>query len=161
MSNGKNRPSCFKSRKKSPSKSLKRHSAKYIWNKESYIYKYVKMLTSENLLESLIDQIKVTDIFDSLLFQWNSNQKCFQLKSKRMQGVYKVRLVISATYTLLVLLQIIWTWKNISIFVKLHSMFLFTGLLLFIYTHSVFCSKAELIVSYLNGMLIFEHQRKG
>lgn len=119
------------------------------------------MLTSENLLESLLQQMKVTDFFGSLLFQWNHNQNDFQLKSKRKQYVYKIRFLLSVIFTLLVFLQLIWTWKEISIFVKLHSLFNLCALLLFIYTHHVFNSKAALIASYLNGMLEFENRRKG
>ncbi len=136
-------------------------SLTFSWNIRYDHYISLKMLNSEKLLESLIDQIKVTDTFDSLLFKWNSEQKCFQLKSKTKQSVYKARLFISVLYAFFVFTQIFWTWNNISIFIKLHSMFLFSGLLMFIYTHCVFCSKAELIVSYLNGMLIFENQLKG
>lgn len=119
------------------------------------------MLKSDNLLQILIEQMKVTDIYGSLLFQWSSNLSCFILKSRIQQFVFKTRLSLTAIFTILVFLQLLYTWKNINIFVKLHTMFMLCALLIHIYTRTVFLSKAQQIVSYLNGMLVFENRRKG
>ncbi len=114
------------------------------------------MLSTDNILETLLELIKVTDSFGGLLFHWNCSQQIFQLKSKRKQLLYKVRFLITVIFTLLVLLQILLTWKATNVFVKLHSVFLFCSLLVFMCTHFVFCSNAQLIVAYLNGMLVME-----
>lgn len=119
------------------------------------------MLVSKNLLKSLISLLKSTDIFGSLLIEWNGKASGFQLKSKGEHCVYKARVLLSALYALLVMLQVIWTWENTSSFVKLHSVFMICGLQLNIYCHIVFCSKGQLIVSYLNGMLLFENHGIG
>lgn len=119
------------------------------------------MLLSENLLGSLIEQLRVTDILGSIPFQWNKTNKCFKLKSPGKLLIYKRRIWIGALFTFLIFLQIAWTWKTINIFVKLHCVFNFLALLMHIYTHHVFCSKADLIVSFLNQMISFEKRKNG
>ncbi len=119
------------------------------------------MLISENLLSSLKEHIKVTDIFGSLPFQYNNTEKCFKLKSKNKFAFYKFRLWLCKLFAFLVFSQLLFVWKNINAFVKLHSIFNYSALLMNVYTHHVFCSKADLIVSYLNGMLAFEKHRNG
>lgn len=56
------------------------------------------MLASKNLLKSLISLLKSTDVFGSLLIEWNGKASRFQLKSKRKQRVYKARFLLSALY---------------------------------------------------------------
>ncbi len=120
-----------------------------------------EMLLSENFLKTVVEQMKVADIFGSLLFQWNCKQKCFQLKSERKQHVYKYRLVTSLLFAVLVYLQILCTWNNANIFAKIHSLFHVCVLILFCNSHTIFHSNAQLIVSYLNAMLVLENRRKG
>ncbi len=119
------------------------------------------MLLTNGILECFIQQMKTTDLFGSLNFEWNKKQKCFQVKSKRQQRLYKARFFTSVLFALLVFLQVIWTWNKTSVFVKLHSVFHVVALIAFGYTHRVFCQNAELAVFYLNGMLMFEQRRKG
>ncbi len=119
------------------------------------------MLTSDNILESLINHMKVADIFGCLRFRWNGKYSCFEMKSKLKQQIQTVRFFISALYASLVFLQVVWTWKDTSVYVKLHSVFHICALLVFSYTHHVFRLKSELIVSYLNGTLMFENRTKG
>ncbi len=119
------------------------------------------MLLSENVLKSVVDYMKVADFFGSLFFQWNCNQKCFQLKSGRKYYAYQYRFFTSLLFGVLVFLQILWTWKNANIFAKINSLYFMCGLCLFCYVQIIFRSKAQLIVSYLNAMLFFENRQKG
>ncbi len=120
-----------------------------------------KMLLSENLLQSVVVQMKLADVFDSLLFQWNNKQKCFQLKSGRRQHVYQYKFFSSLLFGVLVFLQTLCTWNKANIFAKFNSLFFICGLFWFCYFHIIFRSKAQLIVSYLNAMLLFENRRQG
>ncbi len=119
------------------------------------------MLLSEKLLQSVLPQMKVADILDSLLFQWNYKQKCFQLKKGRKQHVFQYKFFSSLLFGLLVFLQTLCTWNNANIFAKINSIYFMSALLTFCCFHTVLRSKARKIVSYLNAMLLFENRRKG
>ncbi len=120
-----------------------------------------KMLIAEDLISSLVENMKLADVYGSLPFQWNNEQKYFELKSKSRLLIYKFRLYLSYIFVFLVFLQLEYVWKQINPFIKLHSIFTYSALLVNAYTHHTFCSQADLIVSYLNGMLDFEYNRNG
>ncbi len=119
------------------------------------------MLLFENLLEYVIEHMKVADIFRCLPFKWNPKQKRFQHKNKRDLLIYKVRLFTNALFVLLAFLQASLLWKKVNIFVKIHTIFCLAGHLTFSYSHWVFYSKTQMIISYLNGMLSHENNMKG
>ncbi len=121
----------------------------------------LKMLLSENFLKSVVDHMKVADIFDSLLFEWNCKQNRFQLKSGRNLHVYQCKFFTCLLFGVLVFLQTLCTWNNANIFAKINSLFFMCALFTFSYFHIIFRSMAQLIVSYLNALLVFENLRKG
>lgn len=119
------------------------------------------MVAFENLLVHFIELMKITDIFGSLGIEWNKKKSCFSLKPKRKQLIIKMRLIELAVFAFLVILQILWTWNNKNTYANIHSIFHICALLLFPYTHYVFWTNADSIVSYLNGMLLFEKIKAG
>ncbi len=105
----------------------------------------LEMLLYENFLKSVVDHMKVADIFDSLLFQWNCKQKCFQLKSGRKQKVYQYKFFTSFLFGVLVFLQTLWSWNNSNMFAKINSLFFIFILFTFCYFHIFYRSNTPLI----------------
>ncbi len=116
------------------------------------------MLRSENLLEALLEHLKISDIVSTIPFQWNSVQDRFERNSCKKLQLYKLRLFIASTFLALVIFQVIWTWNISTTFDKLHTIFSLSGMLMPWITHLVFYFHSHEIIALLNRMLEFERE---
>lgn len=119
------------------------------------------MLYAEGLLTPLLRHLKLSNLISTIPFEYNRKRECFQEKSAKKLLIHKYRLRFAYLISCFLFLQIIWTWNQSNIFLKLHTVFNYTGFVTLCYSHHVFYSKRKEIVSLVNGMLRFEKMRNG
>ncbi|CAL8085861.1 unnamed protein product [Orchesella dallaii] len=117
------------------------------------------MLHAERILSALIEHLKFSAIFASIPFEWNKEKGGFELKTRTNILIHKVRLRTALLYAASILLQVVVTWKQATIFVKMHTILFFSAMIMTCYTHHVFFTNRVEIVAYINAMISFEKRR--
>ncbi|CAL8136658.1 unnamed protein product [Orchesella dallaii] len=116
------------------------------------------MLLSSNLLKAIRENISLCDYFGGIPFKWNKISNRMEVRSEKALKIYGVRLYLAFLYKLLVIVQVVYTWKKVTMSVVIHNVMFVVSYIMIGTAGYVFYIYAHASAGFFNNMVEYEER---
>ncbi|CAL8136660.1 unnamed protein product [Orchesella dallaii] len=116
------------------------------------------MLLSSNLLKAIRENISLCDYFGGIPFKWNKISNRMEVRSEKALKIYGVRLYLAFLYKLLVIVQVVYTWKKVTMSVVIHNVMFVVSYIMIGTAGYVFYIHAHASAGFFNNMVEYEER---